>query len=227
MGYAAAVIADAPKAFWTLGEASGAFADTSGNGNASTGNSGTITYGQTSLMPDAAGTSTRIVGGSSYISLPALFDWSLAFTLEFWIKKNSNPTTYGAIFCKNQDSQNYAFITTSSAGGGMGCSIKPSNNGNGSNTAITNGVAYHYAVTVTSGTDPTILWYRNGQPDGGGVVTTARNNSGSVRFGATPDSFWGGFDGWLQNAAAFDKVLTAAQVLTHYNGAFFNSVLSG
>lgn len=226
MSYASAALSDAPKGFWSLGEAAGTFADTSGNGNNSTGNAGTVTYGQPSLMPDGSGTSIRLNGvWGTYVSLPtAIADWSLAFTLSWWMKKNSEPNRSN-IMGKNQDSGNYAYIVLGQSP--VGNSIKPSNTGNASTSAATNGVIYHYACTVTAGTNPTILWYRNGIPDGGGVVTTARNNAGSHRLGSTPDSFWGCYDGWLQNYAAFDKVLTANQILSHYNAAFWAGFVGG
>lgn len=216
--YTTAVLADSPKALWKLDEASGNFADSSGNGNASTGNgpSGTVTYRQPSLLAQGGGYSVRYNGGS-YTSLPTCFDWSLAFTLEFWLKKNSNATTYNAVFGKDQDSANIAFVTYSP--GGMSSTIKPNNVGAGSNTTIATGTVYHIAVTVTSGVNPTISWYLNGAADGGGAVTSARNNTGSVRFSATPDGFWGYLDGWLQLASAYDTVLSAARILAHYNAA--------
>lgn len=215
--YSAAVLADTPKGFWKLDEASGNFADSSGNGNTSTGNGGTVAYREPSLLSQTGGYSIRLNGSGAYVSLPTLFDWSLAITLEFWFKKNSQSDSRCAVFGKDQDGSNIAFITYSPSV--MSSTIKPNNVGTNGGTTMTNGTVFHVAVTVTSGTNPTILWYANGVADGGGAVTSARNNTGSVRLGATPDSFWGGMDGWLQLVSAYDTVLSPTAVLAHYNAA--------
>lgn len=220
--YATAVLADSPKGFWKLNEASGTFADSSGNGNTSTGNAGTVTYSQTSLLPLGGGASIRLDGVyGTYVSLPtSIADWSQAITLDFWYKKNSAPTgSYGNIMGKNQNSSNYALVLYNGGNTGnvLSSSIKPSNTGLTGSTVFSTGVTYHLAMTVTAGVNPVMTWYINGAVEATATVTTARNDSGSFRLGSTPDSFWGCMDGWLQLVAAYDTVLSSTRILAHYN----------
>lgn len=231
MAFHDAVLQDNPRGLWLLGEASGTFADSSGRGNTSTGNGGTVTYNQTSLIPDGTGKSIRLNGVyGTFVGLPTtIADWSQAVSIEYWLRKNT-AGGYNNIVGKNQDSGNYALIHYSGANTSqfVSNSIKPSNTGNSTGSALALGTTYHVVNTVTAGTNPQSTWYVNGLQSAQSSPTTSRNNSGSVRIGSTPDSFWGCMDGWIQNLAMFDYVLRADQVAAHYRGAYNrSSALSG
>lgn len=65
MTLSADILALSPLAYWKLDEASGNFADSSGNGVTLTAN-GTPVYSQTSLLKDASGTSIAFDGSTDY-----------------------------------------------------------------------------------------------------------------------------------------------------------------
>lgn len=219
--YALAVLADSPKGFWKLDEASGTFVDSSGNGNNSTAVAGTVTYGQTPIMP--SGKSIRLDGTfGTYVDLPtSVADWSQIVTLEYWLKKNSNTNTYGSIIGKDQTSSQIAAIHTSTVSSVINLTVKSgagTQTSSNNSTSLVASTGYHVVMTMPAGTSPTVSWYLNGVADGAAVMSSApRNNNGSFRLGSSPDSFWGCLDGWLQGVAVYDTVLSSARALAHYN----------
>lgn len=88
MAYSDEVTADSPVGWWKLNEASGNFADSSGNGNAMT-VTGSPTRSQTGIPGDTGNNATAFTASNTYASLgslPSVLQVS-NWTLEGWVMK--------------------------------------------------------------------------------------------------------------------------------------------
>jgi hypothetical protein len=96
--YPAEVLADTPVAYWRLDDADGTtIADSSGNGHdgAVDGVAGSITFGESGLLPTEAGNGSITLAGLDRIVVPG-FDKIGAggFTAEYWIKLDQLPAGF-------------------------------------------------------------------------------------------------------------------------------------
>jgi hypothetical protein len=107
-GYADEVLADAPLAYWRLGEGSGATAfDSSGNGHHGT-FEGTPVYGEGGAVA-GADTSVRFTGNPCGFAHAEDFDDFVGtdpFSLEAWIRPTQIGTTFRHVFSKDIDDAN-------------------------------------------------------------------------------------------------------------------------
>ncbi len=84
--YASVVFSNGPRAWWRLGEASGNFADSSGNGHTAI-STGGVTYSVAGAIADGS-TAITLDGSTAYLTVPdhADFDLGDVFSLGCWIK---------------------------------------------------------------------------------------------------------------------------------------------
>jgi len=157
--YEAAILADAPTAYWRLEELAGATVavDRTGNGHDATLPASGITYHTPGALQDAsygyALAGTQLQAAFSNIAV------GTTCTIELWIRPDSTtaPSPYA--------------IVVGNGGGGVGLYYDKStqkmllyigaNERNGS--ALTDGSLYYIAISISAGAG---TWYVNGVPDG-------------------------------------------------------------
>ena len=97
--YPAEVLADNPVAYWRLDDADGTnVADTSGNNNdgAVDGFEGSITFGQTGLLPTETANGSITLAGNDRILVPGFVKIGAGgYSAEYWV----NVTQYPAACC--------------------------------------------------------------------------------------------------------------------------------
>ena len=95
-GYAGSVVADAPAAFWRLGEAAGPTAyDEFGSHNGTA--NGSVLFGQPGAMANDADTAYGFDGSSSVVEVPYSADLNPAtFSVECWAKVAASTAQYQA-----------------------------------------------------------------------------------------------------------------------------------
>lgn len=228
----AEILADSPLGYWKLDEASGNFADSSGNGRTMTA-VGSPTYQYCALIP---GETTKYVyfdtngdgatrSDSCGLSMPANADWTFECIMLVQTAVVTGPFGIGG--ANETEAQNYQvrprFVATTRVMGaywenGAG----GDNNINGVIGKSRIDVAQHYAW-VKDGTADTVSLYINGQlvdtvsyanePTGGSNVTSqlgANDVSGTTQ---------GTFA--LAHAALYSTALSASRILAHARAAGF------
>jgi hypothetical protein len=100
--YRAAVLADAPLAYWRLGETTGTVAhDETGNGHDGT-YVGGFTLGQTGALTGYTDTAVKLDGSTGEIDVGDLFDFTGAtpFSFEVWVYATLMDTTFRHVMTK-------------------------------------------------------------------------------------------------------------------------------
>lgn len=220
MSYASEVLADSPAAYWRLGEASGDFADSSGNGLTAfpTG----VTHGVASLLAsDPADKSASVINTNSFTTNGARTTGNItgnrtAMSLEAWI--NTTQTGNQAILMCDNSSTLRLFQYRVSSGklqmilfdsGGAARTIT-------STVSVNDGLAHHVVGTYDGAK---MHLYIDGVEDGTGtaIVMTIKNTSVICglfeSIGATCNTLGGTGDEF----AIYYSALSAARVLAHYN----------
>ena len=242
--YATIVSADSPVGWWRLGEASGTNAVDSGSGGNDGTYTNTPTLGVPGIV--GGNTAVQFDDASSeYVDLGEPAELKLAvFSLECWFKRTGAGTTYttgtGGIASalplvtkgkgegdgSNVDA-NYALVLNTNGPDSntvIGADFEDMASGGthpySGAVAIQNDTWYHAVVTY-DGTDWNV--YLNGQLDMNSPQTeSATPRSDSIQDNAigtalnstgTPSGY---FEGVIDEVAIYDKVLTQAEVLEHY-----------
>jgi hypothetical protein len=222
--YSAAVLKDAPAAYWRMGEATGtAMADASKNGNNGT-YVGTVTLGQPGALAGdkstAAAFDGRTAGATVASSRSLQVNW---ITIEIWIKKTTE-VGYGMYVAKN--------VT---GGGGVGSSwfqlLNNSSNGRlefrvtgdpdpvlVSSTVLALNTWY-YVVATYDGT--TAKLYINGKLDGTlSAVATPAQTDDPLYIGHRADGFFNSVV--LEEVAIYPSALSADRIAAHWAAATSN-----
>ncbi len=221
--YAASVLADKPVTYHRAGEAGGVNAfDASGRNMTGTINGG-VTLGQAGALAQSTDTAMLFDGSSGYIALPAGVksdNWN-GLTVELWLKLTSGTFASNRRMIANSHSSvdNLGFEFFVNANGVNGAlSI-----GNGAAQASATfsqtfaaGVWYHVVGTY-DGT--TIKLYVNGVLNGssGTVAGPIATTPYAINIGRNPAYTGDYFPGSLDEIALYNKALTAARILAHYN----------
>lgn len=204
--YAAAVLADAPDAYYKMNDASGNPVDSSGNNrHIASISGGSLTYGQTGPW---VGAPSVFMPSACYMRTPdsvALGD--RYFSLEFWAKKSTsgnglNPRLLSAV----GGSSHHWCIENGEDSQGPGMYTREGGPNDPSPMSTTE--FRHYVITYDF---DFVRVYRNGvQVDS------------DIRGVTTPLSFWqigsngDNFQGWFSHVAFYPTVLPAARVAAHY-----------
>jgi len=223
VSYSSEVLADSPAAYWRLGEASGNFADSSGNSRTLTPalSGGDITYGATSLLTTDTANKAITVSGTSagYADGAASYD-PTTLTLEAWIKPSSISTQ--CIIDRDNESLRIfqfriesngalALIWWTTSAGPFFCTSAAS--------LITSGTKYHVAATV-DGTTARV--YING------TQVQSTTQSGNMKAGSTlpyrvaahqnagPGQR---FAGTIDEVAIYGTALSSTRIADHYTAA--------
>lgn len=238
------IMADAPWAYWQLGEAAGpaTFLDFSGNSRHLSVMSG-VTAGTTGLITE--GTAVDFSGSASYITSPtsdlgaeiaAAFDGNPDFTIMTII--NPDQTTVGkALFHAGNLSVNGEqglFLATDNAGGfflqmiivGVGY-----RNGGSTAGVLTPGASHIiHAVRRKDVLSPTLAYAEMycdgvdvtaGLPALHGTIGAANGSESRVTLGAlnSNGSFSDNYNGKLQHMAVYTHALSPARIAAHHAAA--------
>ena len=232
--YPSVVLADAPIAYWRLGEASGSVAHDYVGGNDGKYVGATLgAPGYSTADADTAiglsGVANTYVGNISgaNINFPGT---AAEFSVEAWVKGPATQTDGAGIVVKgtgnNGGTATEQFALAISGGKytfytrGNNNSLYAATAGVGPNTT------WQHVVGVYDGTGGSISLYvdgqllGNGSPRPAGVrVSTAVVSIGSERSGVAPD-YDLTFNGSIDEVAIYNTALSANQVLTHFTSAY-------
>lgn len=216
MSYASVIIAEAPVSYWRLGETSGTAAvDQMGVQNA-TYDLAAIAQGVTGALYGDADTAVSYNQNSSNtisIATTASHNITGDISVEAWIYARPSGGIGALIFggCSTDPLPiGYAMLLTNYqlswyCGSASGVRSGPS---------VSDGAWHHVVVTATS---TTVSFYLDGQPSGTATVPqTATSYSGVRQIGGHVPNTWSDWLGELDEVALYNRVLTAGQVLAHY-----------
>jgi hypothetical protein len=143
------------------------------------------------------GGSLKLDGSGDYLKYAAASSWDFGtgpFTIDLWVRPNSTPAEYDALFTTRNGAGTWKLIFFSAT---LYCQLNNSL-GVGDNAAITNGLWTHYAV-VRNGTSA--YMFRNGTLVGTTAVGSTSFNSngqgveiGRADLGVNNATY---FDGWM------------------------------
>jgi hypothetical protein len=221
-GYRDAVMSDGPVAYWRLGEAPGSTDAASQTGQFPGTYVGSPSLGQPGLIAEDADTSMRFDGVDDRVTadgLTTITSWPNGYSLEAWVTTatttqeahimafNSNTGGNRMAIFRDEPTDKFKFHECEAST----CAVATST------TTPQIGSVYHVVVTV-DGSNNGVL-YVNGKPEATFVSTKRPPSNGLFTIGGeydtgpTPSSLW---IGTIDEAAVYQKALTAAQVQAHY-----------
>ncbi|HEY5909837.1 MAG TPA: LamG-like jellyroll fold domain-containing protein [Verrucomicrobiae bacterium] len=236
-GYAAAVIADAPQAYWRLGEASGTVANDYYGGNNGTYFSALLGQpGYSVLDSDTAATFSGVDSYVGNISGTAInFSGTSAnFTLEAWVKgqpgqieeatiiakgAGSSGTTAAEQFALDVSAGVYRFFTRGNNNAFFEARAVDGPNG-----------SWQHVAGVYDSVSASMTIYVNGQAQGTGGTRPAgvRTSSALVSIGSkhlgNDPAYDGSFKGTIDEVAIYPTALTFANIQAHYSAAYGSSL---
>ncbi len=216
--YSAEVLADSPVGYWKLDDASGSFADSSGNGNTATA-SGTITYSQSGLITGS--TSSVTMATAAHGEFGTIVSSEADVTLELWVKPDGTALTSKTLIEAGGNGVGIALETDGSdqvvayhADSGTTAT---------STTVLSSGTVYHIALTSDAGVGMRL--YINGSEEDSSLSGTWGNATGTSggRFCARDASSAGtvalgnGVTGDYDEVAVYNTALSAARIQAHYD----------
>jgi hypothetical protein len=230
----ATVSALTPLGWWKLNDAVNATtaADSSGNSNTGTVH-GTVTFGQSSLIPtNPSGTGALFDGSTGYISLPNASVPATGGAMSIMATFQPIGAADGAIFSIRTSPNSYYNCLVFTSGSGHGVVNTPC--WQVSNSTFTSyfppSLALGYPVQIVATLDASqhLIFYANGQKV---YATTVGAMSGTVNTPAIGSTSGGGagvlFHGVMNEVATFGAVLTPSQVTSLYQAAFGTGQLLG
>jgi N,N-dimethylformamidase beta subunit-like protein/concanavalin A-like lectin/glucanase superfamily protein len=212
--YRGTVMADAPLAYWRLGETSGTVAaDQLTIRNGTYANAPAL--GQPGALFSDPATSVGFDGTTQYVQAPSDAALNPArFSVEVWARPTGGAGTYHGVMASRLYPQGWAIYLA--ADGSWEFWI---NSGTGmisvfGGTATLN--TWQHLVGTFDGTTATL--YVNGVAGGSGAVTAYQAQSGNpleIAQSEPGDNFY--FPGQLEEAAVYGTALSATQVQHHYS----------
>ncbi len=206
MSYLGEVLADAPAAYWRLGEAEGAIAaDASPNGRAGA-YSGAPALGQPGALDSDAGKACLFDGVDDKVTLPALPAFGATLSIEFWLKPLSGGDATQCIIGEADGSPSVFFKSSKLSAFYGGAD-------HFSNTPLAYDTWHHVAIVVSAGAG---AFYLNGVADG----TFAAFPSGFAPDRIGDDAGGNTYKGYLGEVALYPAALATARVAAHYASAW-------
>jgi len=217
--YSSSVLADAPAAYWRMGEPAGTtISDATSNANNGT-YVGGYTLGQAGALPGDSNTAVNFDGATGQATVPSSSTLQMTkVTIELWVKKSA-PSGYGMYVTKNlgpgggwfelmnaQDGNHLEFRVTGDAGATFD-----------SVSALNVGTWYYVVATYDGATAKLFI---NGSLDSQlSVAVTPTQTSDPLYLGRRAD-------GWYNNAvldevAIYPAALSSAQVAAHWQAAAY------
>lgn len=216
--YGAAVLADAPRAWYRMDESSGNIQDLSGNANNATGTQtadGSITFQQAGAIGSDPNSKSILVTDAWIFDVPHQTSLNLGdvCSIEFWLKWSTAPSAEAWILSK----QTNAYEVRHSASGAI--EVVKSDVGIicTATSAVPNDGIFHHCVVTKNGA--TVKIYLDGADVTGTVSNaTLADNLNNLRI----CGYFGGIlalTGYIDEMALYATELTQAQVQAHYAAA--------
>lgn len=220
MGYSTEVLADAPVAYWRLGEASGTTAaDSSGNGRSGV-YQNTPTLGVAGVVP--GNTAVRFDKASSEYLLSS-FSWSHTdvLTIEAWVKRNDLTSVTRGIYALTSPANDGSISLYMETDGKIAARRQGYGNPMVQSTTTITDQNWHHVVYTKNASVQKI--YIDGVDRTGTVVNqtlTTRTTApmAGQAWDNTGGSTYGGLA--LDEVAYYSSALSSARVTAHYNAAF-------
>jgi hypothetical protein len=211
--YSQVVLGDGPTSYWRLGETSGTTAGDQKTVNPGT-YAGTPLLGQASLLTSDTQNRALGVSGDDHVRVPAAASLNLtsAVTLEAWIKPNAVPATGFASVLTKPEAYSLQFNS-----GRLELTIIQSGvrkRLQAPSGAVVAGRTYHVVGTF-DGVNQRL--YLNGTQVAIAPLTGTATIFGSNLYVGSWDGASEFFNGSIDEAAVYARVLSAAQVKTHYD----------
>lgn len=216
------VLADGPKGYFRLGEASGTTAADLAPAGAPGIYEGTLTLGVPGAIVGDPDTAVRFLNPTSVTSVVTLgdrfeFAGTLPFSVEAWVNAKASDGLYHHIFTREQRTtpkQGYAVLIDTIGTVVLERFIGSSGLFSVDGPLTPNG--FTHVVAVYDGS--ALRLFLNGAQVGGDVADTRSAPSFAIPAyigGASPAEDL--FDGVIDEVAVYDKALTAAQVKAHHD----------
>ncbi|MFL5912917.1 MAG: LamG-like jellyroll fold domain-containing protein, partial [Gaiellaceae bacterium] len=197
--------------FWRLGDASGTAACDGTGVNPGTYQGG-FTLGQSGAIAGDSDKATSFNGTTGDVSVPSSTSLNAGdtFSIEAWVKRGSTGGTTNQVIASKQGTSWMLAFSTANA-------LILQVNGttvNTSSSTVADTTSWHHVVATKSGTS--VHLYIDGKDVTGSKTTnkTVSNNTSALTIGASGTASW--FKGTLDEVAAYNSVLSAAQVTDHY-----------
>ncbi|MEN3314727.1 MAG: hypothetical protein V7605_961 [Acidimicrobiaceae bacterium] len=212
--YRATVVGDAPVAYWRLGETSGTSAIDTVGANTGIYRNG-VAVGAASLTSDTADRAASFDGVNDSVAVPSSAGLSPtgAVTVEAWVRPSAVPAagSFASIVTK---AESYALqfngprLEFTTMAGGTRRRVQAAAG------AVVAGQTYHVVGTFDGTTQRLFV-------NGAQVATATFSGAMSVNANRVVLGSWDTasefLNGTIDDAAVYNKVLTATQVATHYN----------
>lgn len=221
--YEQVVLADAPIAYWRLGEAAGPnAADSTGHGHVGT-YTGALTFSQPgALANEPAAKAVSFAGPNNYVTVPddpALAVGNGPVSVELWIKA-TNAESGNTFLCKGITS--YAFVVSSDPPVGgfqqiWWCRADLTPVFMATSIGVTDG-NWHHLVGTRDAAGTVHVYVDGVNRDGAPTAGVLADNATAFLIGSFT-SLSGAFGGTLQEVALYNYELSAAKVLAHYNAS--------
>ena len=228
MTYTSEVLADSPVAYWRLGEASGTTAvDETGSHNGTY--VGSPTLGATGLLAGDTDTSVTFNGTSQYVDIPAAgaFTVGQPFTLEALVEVAADSTDRGIIGNGYSNTGYHLRILANNRLRMILFQDGTAYTFSDSTTVLSAGV--HHLVGTWDGAGVPKVYVDGVDVSGARVAagTIASIASGyNLRVGHLPGAP-GGWNRRLDEAAIYDRALTATEVQAHYDVGTTAPIIEG
>ena len=210
--YRDAVMADAPRAYWRLGEANGtSAADQTGFANTGA-YQGSPALGQAGIVPVAQSTAMALDGSNDTVRVPssASLNPTAALSLETWIRPAALPASTATLVRKDLQ-----YLLRLGSGGAV--TFRLWRGGATSEVTTPAGAvpagAWSHVVATFDGTSMAI--YVNGTVRATlAMAATVDAGTAVLSLGASSSSDW--FRGRMDEVAVYGSALPGARVLAHY-----------
>ncbi len=216
MAYADVVLADSPRAYWRLGEASGTSAADS-SGNAQTGAyQNTPTLGVTGALINDANTAVRFKRAEvEHVSIPDsnILDLGNILTMEVWLKRAAHSGVLEYILYKGAN----VYALRINASGAIGIAKETVGTICLSTIEITD-TNWHHVVGTKNGSAVKI-WIDGLDRTGTVSDQTLENNTAALVIANHTGTTGRALDGTLDEVAVYATALSQARVEAHYNAA--------
>jgi hypothetical protein len=210
MTYESEVLADSPRGYWKLGEASGNPQDSSGNARHVTAVNGTPTYGQAGPI---SGTNAILFDGTTEnFTVPdqAGLDLGDVFTIEAWVKRGS---AGGAIVGKGNGAYCLRMLST-----GETLLLSSDTAEIVQSTIAVPSTGWHHIVATKSGATCR-LYIDSANVTGTVTNATCIDSAFDLVIGGDHGGNQDYFDGTIGQVAVYATALSSTRVSVHYAAA--------
>jgi len=214
--YASTILADAPSAYWRLGEAAGPSAtDITNNGSTGTYATGSCTFAQAGAIVGDPNTGVTFGYGCSVdVRTYSALQPAGGVSVEAWIKPNGLGST-GEIFMSPNQGYSYGYGLSVPGNGKIRMNVTPTGGSTASVDSVSSPTTWAHVVGTWDGT--TIKIYVNGQLEGTQSAAGPSITYGSAYTHGQIGQFNGYyFNGTMAEVAVYPRALTAAQVVNHW-----------